>query len=141
MTQFDVTNICILVDASSLGLTGIEKTTLVSLSCFIDSNFKCFPSIKKLAQITGFSDSTIKRALRRLEEQELIWKVNRYSSSGPISNLYTLNIKEITNKMKSKSEPVMNENTGFQAPDGKHYSCAAEYYQTKMNQNQRGNNA
>ncbi|MGR5069309.1 helix-turn-helix domain-containing protein [Vibrio alfacsensis] len=127
-----------MMDAISLGLTGIEKATLVHLSSFIDGKYQCFPSIKKLANITGFSESTMKRAVARLESLGVITKKRRYSNSGPTSNLYTLNLQSLQLKTQTKKTASPVNAAQFLAQDGNYYSCPAEFYKKKMT-NQVGN--
>lgn len=136
MTQFSATNRYLMTEALALGLSGIEKTTLVHLSTFADGKFQCFPSIKTLAQITGFSESAIKRAIKKLEELKLITKKRRYSSSGPTSNLYKLNTTMLTDNPSktSTSRNSSNPNQAYLAQDGKYYSCPAEFYKEKHGQ-------
>ncbi|EGR2703860.1 hypothetical protein CGI24_17740 [Vibrio parahaemolyticus] len=136
MTQFTATNRYLMTDALALGLSGIEKATLVHLSTFADGKFQCFPSIKTLAKITGFSESAIKRAIKKLEELKLITKKRRYSSSGPTSNLYKLNttvLQDNQSKRHKLSSPVTSNGT-FLAQDGNYYSCPAEFYMKKHGQ-------
>ncbi|ELH0894523.1 helix-turn-helix domain-containing protein [Vibrio fluvialis] len=122
-----------MTEALALGLSGIEKATLVHLSTFADGQLQCFPSIKTLAQITGFSDSAIKRAIKKLEELKLITKKRRYSSSGPTSNLYKLNTAMLTKNLGKTGEPgdSSNPNRAYLAQDGNYYSCPAEFYKKK----------
>lgn len=136
MTQFSATNRYLMTEAIALGLSGIEKATLVHLSTFADGKFQCFPSIKTLAQITGFSESAIKRAIKKLEELKLITKKRRYSSSGPTSNLYKLNTTILKDKSGKPSKPSneATQNSAFLAQDGNYYSCPAEFYMAKKNQ-------
>lgn len=119
-----------MTEAISLGLSGIEKATLVHLSTFADGKLQCFPSMKKLSQITGFSESAIKRAIKKLEDLGLITKKRRYSSSGPISNLYKLNISVLKGKTNIDSQSATPKNA-FLAQDGNYYSCPADYYTSK----------
>ncbi|MCG6307885.1 helix-turn-helix domain-containing protein [Vibrio alginolyticus] len=139
MTQFSATNKYLKAEAISLGLSGIEKATLVHLSTFADGKLQCFPSMKKLSQITGFSESAIKRAIKKLEGLDLITKKRRYSSSGPISNLYTLNTNALkdTPDKHSNSNDFEVSNGAFLAQDGNYYSCPAEFY-IKTNSQIRG---
>ncbi|MGR5412858.1 helix-turn-helix domain-containing protein [Vibrio astriarenae] len=122
-----------MTEAIALGLSGIEKATLVHLSTFADGNFQCFPSIKTLALNTGFSESATKRAIKKLEELKLITKKRRYSSSGPTSNLYKLNTKILVDKVSKPKKPNDEavQNRSFLAQDGNYYSSPIEYYKVK----------
>ncbi len=56
----------------------------------------CFPSIKTIAKECGYSVSTVKRALKDLEEMGYVEKIERYDdrkNGGQTSNLYVLKIK------------------------------------------------
>ena len=76
------------------GLKSSVKFVLVSLSDQANSeDFTCFPSIKFTAQRTGLSLSTVKRAIKELEQLGLISHVNRcYEDGNFASNLYTINV-------------------------------------------------
>lgn len=130
MTQFSATNRYSMAKAISLGLSGIEKSTLLHLSTFADRQFQCFPSMKKLSEITGFSESAIKRAIKKLEELKLITKKRRFSSSGPTSNLYKLNIS-VLNGETNKDNYIAIPDNAYLAQDGNYYSCPADYYKSK----------
>ncbi len=53
-----------------------------------DDNGMSFPSYNTLADITGFSRSTIIRAVKELVEQGFIGKASRYRKNEQTSNLY-----------------------------------------------------
>lgn len=140
MTQYEFTNSLLMIQPTDIGLTGTEKTVFVHLSTFADSTLKCFPSLKKVSQVTGLSESTVKRAIKKLEALKLIVKTRRYSSSGPTSNLYKLSTKHLLKK-ELKHKVIKSNATvipSYLAEDGNFYSCPAEYYQFKTHAKNKG---
>lgn len=131
MTQFELTNYLLMAKPKELNISGTEKTVFVHLSTFADGALQCFPSIKTLALVTGFSDSAIKRAIKKLEELQLIKKTRRYSSSGPTSNLYQLNTQPL--KMGVNKQIETATKTRYLAEDGNYYDSPSEYYAIKLN--------
>lgn len=69
-----------------------EKFTLIMLSNYADANGKCWPSIETLCRDTGLSRPSVKRALRRLVELELIKKITRKMGNLQSSNFYLLSL-------------------------------------------------
>lgn len=133
MTPFSGLNIFLKTPADHFKISGIEKATLTNLLTFASQDYQCYPSIKKLSQNTGFSESAIKRSIKKLEELGLITKRRRYSSSGPTSNLYKINITELVKDKQKKSTNTnqVKPNSSFLAQDGNYYSCPADYYKSK----------
>ena len=80
-------------------LTVDEKMIFIILKKFADSNNQCFPSLKKLADITGVSKRKIQDVIKSLEKKHVLSIESRIKSDGGrSSNLYTLyDIKEIWN--------------------------------------------
>lgn len=132
MTQFEITNRILSLPAKDTGLSATEKAVLLHLSLFFDKSMTCFPSISKIGEKSGLSDSTIKRAVSALVNKKILMKTRRFSSSGPTSNLYKLNPKQIfeagtKNNKTGKSNISINKNS-FLGSDGKYYSCPTEYF-------------
>lgn len=63
----------------------------IFLKMFANSNNQCFPSAKKLSQLTKIGITKVKATLNELEEKNIITKENRIrSDGGKSSNLYTI---------------------------------------------------
>lgn len=73
-------------------LNSDEKMVFIVLKKFTDDNNNyCFPSLKKLSEITGISKRKIQNILAELEKKGVIIKENRIKANGSkTSNLYTL---------------------------------------------------
>lgn len=72
-------------------LTSHEKMVFIALKKFADSNNQCFPSLKKLANITRMSKRKIQDTLRSLEQKHIIDIDSRLrTDGGDASNFYTL---------------------------------------------------
>lgn len=68
-----------------------QKLIYIYLKKFADSNNQCFPSIKKLSNLTKIGATKVKQTLVELEEKGVISKANRSrADGGKSSNLYTL---------------------------------------------------
>lgn len=68
-----------------------EKRIFIYLKKFSDNNNQCFPSIKTLCKLSQLSNKTVIKALKGLEEKQIIIKQSRKSEQhGHRSNLYTL---------------------------------------------------
>lgn len=76
-----------------------EKIVFIALKKFADSKNQCFPSLKKLSEITGLSKRKIQDTLRELEQKHIISIGHRLrEDGGTTSNLYTLyDFKELWN--------------------------------------------
>lgn len=80
--------------AEALSLTGQEKSVLVSLAGHLNhkrNGTEVWPSLSRLASLTGFSESTVRRALHKLHALELI----KIRSDNGKSNTYTVNSEVI----------------------------------------------
>jgi DNA-binding MarR family transcriptional regulator len=131
MTQFEITNRILSLPAKDTGLSATEKGVLLHLSSFFDKSMTCYPSINKIVEISGFSGSTVKRSVASLERKNILKKTRRFSSTGPTSNLYKLNPKQIfeTSKKGSVSnESSSNNKDLYLGGDGNYYSCPTEYF-------------
>lgn len=85
-------------------LTSHEKMVFIALKKFADSNNQCFPSLKKLANITRMSKRKIQDTLRSLEQKHIIDIDSRSrTDGGDASNFYTLNdLEELWNAGSSE---------------------------------------
>lgn len=85
-------------------LTSHEKMVFIALKKFADSNNQCFPSLKKLANITQISKRKIQDILKSLEQKHIIGIESRSrTDGGDTSNLYTLyDFKELWNAGSSE---------------------------------------
>lgn len=81
-----------------------EKMVFIALKKFADSKNQCFPSLKKLSNITGLSKRKIQDILKELEQKRIITIESRLKADGGItSNLYTLyDFKELWNAGSSE---------------------------------------
>jgi predicted transcriptional regulator len=132
MTQFEITNRILSLPAKDTGLSATEKGVLLHLSSFFDKSMTCYPSISKIGEKSGYSDSTIKRSVATLVNKNILKKTRRFSSTGPTSNLYKLNPKQIfeTSQKRSVSKEAssnINKNL-YLGGDGNYYSCPTEYF-------------
>lgn len=73
---------------SNTNLSSNAKVIFAAILNFLGENENCWPGTKRLRQITGLSDDTIGRAIKKLEKEGFLIKENRQ----PNTNLYTLNI-------------------------------------------------
>lgn len=93
-------------------LTSHEKMVFIALKKFADSNSQCFPSLKKLADVTRISKRKIQDTLKSLEQKHIIGIESRSrADGGDTSNLYTLyDFKELWNAGSSEEmAAVVNE--------------------------------
>ncbi len=68
-----------------------EKSIFIALKIFSDSSNQCYPSIKKLTEITGISKRKVQGTLKRLEQKHIISITSRTrADGGDTSNIYTL---------------------------------------------------
>ncbi|MFT7007244.1 MAG: DNA-binding MarR family transcriptional regulator [Colwellia sp.] len=132
MTQFEITNLLLNLPAKEIGLSSTEKCVLIHLSSFIGKSMTCYPSINKLGENSGLSGSTIKRAVAALENKNILKKTRRFSSTGPTSNLYKLNPKQLFKKGQNSDVTIENSSkikkNSYLGGDGKYYSCPTEYF-------------
>lgn len=93
-------------------LTSHEKMVFIALKKFADSNDRCFPSLKKIAGITGISKRKIQDTLKELEKKRVIGIESRSrTDGGDTSNLYTLyDYRELWSAGSSKEiEELINK--------------------------------
>lgn len=89
-----------------------EKMVFIALKKFADSKNQCFPSLKKLSDVTGLSKRKIQDTLKELEQKHIITIESRLrADGGTTSNLYTLyDFKELWNAGSSEEmEAVVDE--------------------------------
>ena len=78
-------------------LKGTVKSVALALANRADDSGSSFPSIKTLASDTGFSTSTVKRAIRNLRDNGYLKVSSRERKDGShTSNFYTLLIEAFT---------------------------------------------
>lgn len=68
-----------------------EKPLLLAIANYADEQGYCYPGIDTLAFDTGYSEPTVKRARKRLEDEGWLLKKRRWSTS----NLYRLNLAKL----------------------------------------------
>lgn len=85
-------------------LNSYEKIVFIALKKFADSENKCFPSLKKLSDVTRLSKRKIQDTLKELEKKRIINIEKRQrENGGNTSNLYTLyDFKELWNAESSE---------------------------------------
>ena len=78
------------------GLTPQEKVVLLALAdCMNTTTGMCFPSARRLGEMTGIHDRSVWRVLGLLEEKGLITRINReMERGGQGSNRYLLHLSE-----------------------------------------------
>ena len=78
------------------GLTPREKVVLLALAdCMNATTGMCFPSARRLGEMTGLHDRSVWRVLGLLEEKGLITRINReLDRGGKSSNRYLLHLSE-----------------------------------------------
>lgn len=95
-------------------LSGVEKATLLRMADFAaDNGTQIFPSVKRLALDTGFSERAIQYAIGGLVDKKRLSKTVRTSKSVHITNLYRINVaileqKANVNKIEKKPKSVHN---------------------------------
>lgn len=79
--------------AYDLQIFGPQKFVLVALADFADEENTCYPGQSRLASMTGFSEATVRRALKRLEDSGLLKREHRVGVGGyRTSDRYTLQV-------------------------------------------------
>lgn len=78
---------------NAAGLTGSEKLFLLAVCEFTDQHGKCTAGVKRLAHMTGTSESTVKTARRKLEARNLMIKLERKDAKNVSQhNIYRVNL-------------------------------------------------
>lgn len=85
----------ILMALAAGGLTPSEKLLLIAYADHTDAHGYCWPSVQRLADITGLSRATVTRTNAALRKKGLIKSVRRVNprTGLPISNLTRLNVR------------------------------------------------
>ena len=85
-----------------------NKLVLLMLANYADEQNKCFPSFKKLCEMTELSRATIIRSINNLELSGFVIREERYSEfeggNRQTSNQYTLQVGYQTDTHESQSE-------------------------------------
>jgi DNA-binding transcriptional ArsR family regulator len=88
------------------------KLVLLALARHADKQGRCYPSAKRLAELTGITDRTIYRKLNTLEGLGLIKRKGRMKDGRKTSNVYTLiltqrpNNKSVYNNISNLSDSM-----------------------------------
>lgn len=85
------------------------KLTLLAIARHADSDGKCWPSVKRISDITGLSASTIKRKLKVLEALGLVKHQRRKGDNGRnSSNIYTVGYRAMVTHTIGHSDPLIS---------------------------------
>jgi len=72
-------------------VTWMEKLVYLALSSRANSKMRCWPSISTIAKESSMSEASVKRALKKLAERDLIsWTPDPAGAPGQTVNIYTL---------------------------------------------------
>lgn len=94
-----------------------QKLVYIYLGKFANSDQKCFPSIRTLAEISGIGMSKVKSTINELVQKGMISKENRKrQDGGKNSNLYTLlyNLEKKLNIWNSKKTDSNTDNQNIE---------------------------
>lgn len=70
-----------------------DKFILVTLADHANPEGNCFPSVRRLAQLTGFDESTVRRSIAKLVELGLVERATQWTVTGrQTSNCYDLRL-------------------------------------------------
>ncbi len=87
-----------------------EKLVYVVLSKFASQERSCFPSLSTLSKLSGYSKSTVVRAINRLCYLGYLTKERRKDEvRGNISTFYTLTLPEEAPPVSSPEEALLPE--------------------------------
>ena len=75
-----------------------HKLLLLGLAHFFDEYGRSDPTLHRLAQITDYEASHIRKQLHRLAELGLIVIERKRNNEGRRSNHYTITLSEVTNQ-------------------------------------------
>lgn len=138
-TQFELTQLITKTAPKILGLTPTNKSILLHIVSFMNSDFECYPSAKKISEISGYGEATINRGIKEIVLCKILIKKNRSNGSIKTSNFYSLNKKELNYKVYGESTTVnrpkekSNSNNDYLAEDGNYYISSTDYYIKRMN--------
>lgn len=111
-TQFEMTKMLGQIPPQTLNLKANERFLLMQLSMYFDSDFVCYPSLKRLARDTGWSVTTVSANVKRLVASGIIEKHSSTSDKGGhLVNVYRLNRKlfaELTGLQVNEPEQLLS---------------------------------
>ena len=74
-----------------IGLSPCASAVLRALDGLKNTRGECSPSLRDLVGLTGFSENSVRKALRRLERSSLLTCTSQFSADGGRdANSYTL---------------------------------------------------
>jgi DNA-binding MarR family transcriptional regulator len=79
-----------------------DKMVLLMLSNYADSQGKCWPSLGKLAEECGMSQSQVRKCVAKLEKLGMVRRQMQMRTYGQTSNMYHLNL---TGTMAEDDDP------------------------------------
>lgn len=124
-------------------LNTYEKMIFIALKIYSDNNNQCFPSLKKLSDITGISKRKIQNTLKEMELKHIISVENRLGvNGGKSSNLYILHdYKEIwnTESIEEITTNVIEEKHMIEILTSKGYYVTKEKEPETLSSDQRNN--
>ena len=87
------------------------KLVLLALARHADKQGRCYPSAKRLAELTGITDRTIYKKLNVLEGLGLIERKRRVKDGKKTSNTYNLDLSQLPiNKSDNLSNIYISNN-------------------------------
>jgi DNA-binding Lrp family transcriptional regulator len=96
--------------AYELPLTGSQKFVLVALADMADEANTCYPGQQRIAEMTGFSEATVRRALKALEESGLLSREARHGAYGyRTSDRYRLNVGSLPVTVPARQDAHRSE--------------------------------
>lgn len=98
-----------------LNLTTNEKILYMALLSFIpvySNRQNCYPPVKKLCEMTGCSESTIKRSTKKLVEKGVLTKISQYRENGSqtVNNYILKDAKKALIEQKETQKKVLANN-------------------------------
>ncbi|MGD6736316.1 helix-turn-helix domain-containing protein [Photobacterium leiognathi subsp. mandapamensis] len=141
-TQFELSQLITRTPPKQLGLTPTNKSILLHIVSFMNSSFECYPSVKKISDISGYGEATINRGIKEIVYCKLLTKKNRSNGHIKTSNFYSLNKKELAYRVYGESTTVNkpkeenNSKKEYLAEDGNYYKSPTEYYIHKRSINE-----
>lgn len=83
-------------DKQPCDLSTTERMVLIVLCSFANEKGTCYPSHREIARVSGGAVSTVKRALKKLEDKQYVTVQQQRKEEGDLtSNLYTINQEKI----------------------------------------------
>lgn len=129
-SQFDIMHP--LYDAiADSDLTAPQAHLLLTLFKFIDGDGVCYPSYNTLQRYTKMSRHTLCKHIKSLSNTGWI-DYERGDISRSKSNVYHINLSRIGLTSHSKIVPINSGTSGYIAPDGSQWDCAASYFSSRQ---------